>query len=112
MERERRNGEYSCREAVVAELHVHMFNRRQCMSEFLKLKARLEEVYSTYETITEVDNGTEYFVIINPFWNENIRISHEDGITFFFSFVHQHFDYSDDFDDNMEDLIDKIGMFL
>jgi hypothetical protein len=82
------------------------------MDSFTKLIERLKEMYSGYETKMEVDNGINYFVIINPFWNENIRISYEDGIIFFFSFQHAHFDYCDDIDDNIDSLIEYINFYL
>jgi hypothetical protein len=82
------------------------------MDLFTKLAARLSNEYNGYETKIEVNNGVDYFTIVNPLWNENIRISYEDGIIFFFSFQHTHFDYCEDFDDNIDSLIEYINSYI
>ena len=78
----------------------------------MDLFTKLTEVYKNYDVKTESDNGIKYFVIINPFWEENIRISYEDGIIFYFSFQHAHFDYYDSFDEDVDCLIEYTDTFL
>jgi hypothetical protein len=82
------------------------------MDTFNILVKRLEEVYKEYETKVSVSNGVDFFIITNPFWDENIYISCEDGIIFFFSFHHAHFDYCDEIDENVDSLIEYINSFL
>ena len=82
------------------------------MDLFTKLTEKLTKVYEKYETKIESKNDGNYFVIVNPFWDENIQISDEDGIIFFFSFQHAHFDYCDNIDDNIDCLIEYINAFL
>ena len=77
----------------------------------MDLFAMLAEVYSGRETRIETRNGIDYFVIVNPFWNENIRICSDD-IIFFFSFQHAHFDFCHNMDENIELLIEYIDRFL
>jgi len=77
-----------------------------------KLVAKLSEVYKDYEIWLESEVGIDYIVIVNPFGGENIRISDEDGIIFFFSYHHAHFDYGVDIDDNIDCLVDYINSFL
>jgi len=78
----------------------------------MELFEKLKEVYKEYEMRIEYSNDTNHFVIINPYWEENIRISNEDGIIFLFSFQHAHFDYCDNIDENIDDLIEYINTFL
>lgn len=78
----------------------------------MELFNKLAETYASYETKIESVNGTDNFIIINPFWDENIRVSFEDGIIFFFSFQHAHFDYCDDLDANIDCLVEYINAFL
>ena len=79
----------------------------------MDLFVRLAEVYGEYQTRIESIDGIDYFVIINPFWDENIKISEEDGIIFFFSYQHAHFDYyGADIDKNIDCLIEYINDFL
>ena len=78
----------------------------------MELFTKLTEAYKDYETRTELENGVNYFVIVNPFGGENIQISDEDGIIFFFSCQHAHFDFYDDIDDNIDCLIEYINSFL
>ena len=82
------------------------------MDLFEKLSEKLAVKYKDYETSVESENGMKYFVIINPFWNENIRITDDDGIIFFFSFQHAHFDYCDDTNENIKCLIEYIDSYL
>ncbi|MCL2854764.1 MAG: hypothetical protein FWE21_04005 [Defluviitaleaceae bacterium] len=80
----------------------------------MDLFAKLSEVYKGYETKVEAINDIDYFAIVNPFWDGNIRVSNEDldGIIFFFSFQHAHFDYGDDMNENINCLIEYINDFL
>ena len=82
------------------------------MDLFAGLCERLAENYANLETKIESENDINYFVIVNPFWEENIKISTEDGIVFYFSFQHAHFDFSNNIDDNINYLIDYIDDFL
>ena len=82
------------------------------MDLFDKLAKRLAEEYKNYETRIEAEEGISYFVIVNPFWEENIRISTEDGIIFYFSYQHDHFDYYAGFNENIGDLINYINSYL
>jgi len=80
----------------------------------------LSEIYKDYETTIETRNDgdyygdIDYFVIINPHGSNNIEVSNprEEGIIFWFSYQHAHFDYCDDMQDNIEDLIEYINDFL
>jgi len=78
----------------------------------MDLFAKLAEVYKDYETRVESIYDRDNFVIVNPFWNENIRVSDEDGIIIYFSHQHGHFDYCDDMDENIDCLIEYINFFL
>jgi len=78
----------------------------------MDLFSKLVEVYKDYRTRIESIDGRDYFVIVNPSWDENIRVSEEDGIVFFFSNQHAHFDYCDDIDENIDCLIEYINAFL
>ena len=80
----------------------------------MDLFSKLSEIYKEHETRVETIDDIDYFVIVNPFWDGNILISNEDldGITFFFSFQHAHFDYSDDINENINYLIEYINGFL
>ena len=82
------------------------------MSLFAKLAKKLTERYSKFETKTETINGIDYFVIVNPHWEENIRVSDEDGIIFFFSTQHAHFDYCGSDDENIDYLVEYIDDFI
>ena len=82
------------------------------MDSFSVLTAKLSAEYKDYDTRIESGNDVDYFVIKNPYGNEDIRISDEDGIIFFFSSQHAHFDYFDDIDENIECLIEYINSFL
>jgi len=80
---------------------------------FTKITERLQSAYRSYETKIETDNGINYFVIINPFWDENIRVSYdENSIILFFSFQHAHFYYCNDIDENIDSLIEYINEYL
>jgi len=80
------------------------------------LFAGLSEIYKEYETRIETIGSIDYFVIANPFWDENIRISYEetDGIIFFFSSHHAHFDRFDGVDmaESVDSLIEHVNGFL
>jgi len=80
----------------------------------MNLFAKLSEAYKDYETRVETIDDIDYFVIVNPFWDENILISNEeiDGIIFFFSFYHDHFDYGYDMNENINCLIEYTNDFL
>ena len=82
------------------------------MDLFTSLTEKLTKTYNNYKTKVESINGVDYFVIANPFWEENIKISAEDGIIFYFSFQHAHFDFSNNIDDNINYLIEYINDFL
>jgi len=82
------------------------------MDLFEKLEERLAKEYMNYKTRIESENGNKYFVIVNPFWEENIRISAEDGIVFYFSYQHAHFDFYNEFENNVRYLIDYINWFF
>ena len=82
------------------------------MDVFVRVKERLSETYSEYETKIEKHSGCDFFVIVNPFGGENIKVSTEDGIIFFFAYQHAHFDYCEDIDDNIDSLIDYINAFI
>ena len=82
----------------------------------MDLFAKLSEVYSNYETKIESDNGMACFVIVNPFWNEDIRVYYEEleGIIFAFSFQHAHFARfaGEDMAGSIDSLIQYINDFL
>ncbi|MCL2678017.1 MAG: hypothetical protein FWE85_03070 [Clostridiales bacterium] len=85
------------------------------MDSFARLTERLTETYSSYETKTETENGVNYFVIVNPFGGDDIKISCEDGegIIFYYAFQHAHFDFcGENIDDNIDALIDYINDYL
>ncbi|MDR1563854.1 MAG: hypothetical protein LBS74_02745 [Oscillospiraceae bacterium] len=71
----------------------------------MDLLKRLTETYKNYNTRVETKNGTEYFVILNPFGDENIEVM-LDEVIFRFSFQHAHFDEEED------SLFDYIDDFL
>jgi len=72
----------------------------------MNLLARLSKEYIDYETKIETKDGSGFFVIVNPFWHENIRISLDDESIFFFSFHHAHCDCDVDY------LVEYINNFL
>ena len=72
----------------------------------MDLFAKLTATYKNYVTRTETDEGVDFFVIVNPFWNENIRITYDNGILLLFSHQHAHCD------DNFDLLTDYIDAFL
>lgn len=82
------------------------------MDLFAKLSEKLTKIYKKYETRIDSNNGIKHFVIINPFWEENIQICARDGIIFVFSFQHAHFDYCGDDDKNIDCLVEHINTFL
>ena len=62
---------------------------RSCIE--VSLFSKLAEVYGDYETKIETINAVDYFVIINPFRNDNILVSEEDGVNFIFTSTSAHF---------------------
>jgi len=78
----------------------------------MELFTRLTEIFKDYETKIEPYDGMDRFLIINPFSDEHIRVSDDDGIIFYFSTQHAHFDYYSDIDENIESLVDYINDFL
>ena len=82
------------------------------METFARLAVRLADTYKDYETKIESNNGIDYFIIVNPFWEENIRAFDQDGIIFQFSYQHAHFDHCEDVDENIDDLIEYINNFI
>ena len=76
------------------------------------LFAKLSEIYKDYETKVERTGKFDYFILANPHWEENIKISEEDGIIFYFSYHHAHFDYGANMEENLQNLICYINDFL
>ncbi|MCL2828673.1 MAG: hypothetical protein FWD99_08065 [Oscillospiraceae bacterium] len=74
--------------------------------------AKLSETYKEYEIRIESIDGIDYFIISNPFWDEDIWVSNEDGIIFWFWSLHKHFDYCESMDENIDCLIACINDFL
>ena len=58
---------------------------------------RLTEEYRDYNTRIEKADAFDSFIIINPFWCENIRVSLDDEMIMYFSFHHAHCDASIDY---------------
>jgi len=78
----------------------------------MDLFKNLVERYSNYETKIEIDEE-DTFVIINPYWEENIEVKHrDDGFIFFFSYHHAHFEFGVDIKENFTDLVAYINDFL
>jgi len=69
----------------------------------MDLLKELTKAYKDYNTKIETDKGCAFFVIVNPYWEENIRIS-LDNMIFYFSHHHGHCDDSIDY---LFDYIDK-----
>jgi hypothetical protein len=70
---------------------------------------RLKEAFKDYEIEIEIDskNNTEWFIIKNPHWRENIEINYAGEYIFYFSYQHAHFD-----ENEIEDLIEYINGFI
>ncbi|MCL2153658.1 MAG: hypothetical protein FWH57_12015 [Oscillospiraceae bacterium] len=82
------------------------------METFARLAARLTDTYKDHETRIETIEGIEYFVIVNPFWEEDIRVLDQNGIIFRFSYQHAHFDCCEDIDEDIDELIEYIDEFI
>ena len=78
----------------------------------MNLFSKLAEVYKDYKTRIEAINSIDYFVIINPFWNENILVTDEGSINFIFSSTSVQFNCNEDQNENVNDLITCINDFL
>ena len=78
----------------------------------VNLFTKLAEVYKDYETKIEAINYIDYFVIVNPFGNNNILVSEEGGINLIFSSTSAHFNHNADANENVNDLIKCINEFL
>lgn len=83
---------------------------RSCID--VSLFNKLAEVYKNYETKIETINAIDYFIIINPFRNDNILVSEEDGINFIFSSTSSYFGYNADEEKNVNDLVTYINDVL
>jgi hypothetical protein len=74
------------------------------MDAFTKLK----QVFCDYDTCVATNNNVQTFEIVNPNWEENIRVvTEENGFIFFFAYQHAHFDY-----DDVDNLISYVRDYL
>jgi hypothetical protein len=83
----------------------------------MDLFAKLSETYKHCETRTEIRNGINFFVIVNPFSDGNMEISNhkDEGITLCFpsvGYYHEHFDYWETTEECAAHLIERINEFL
>ena len=74
----------------------------------MDLFIRLMMEYKDYDTKIVSNDGFDSFEIINPFWQENIRVFLDDDNDIVFSFAFQHAC----FEKNVDDLIGYINDYL
>ena len=69
--------------------------------------------YKSEDACLHREGGEEWFEIINPYGKENIQVRwQENGLTFYFSYQHAHFNYDKKMKDNYLALTDYIDAFL